>query len=276
MKLSVKYEIVGIGTVLICLAAKASLEPYHRWELAGFAVAMLTGLAISCLCRLIARLVVSALAVCLLLQQPLQAQSSDERLPAYAVSFTNGISITMPEDPHQEHLGIIAGGVCVVGGAALVGWLGYKLFNACMDAWEHQLTNNPAGGGEQSPTVPEPVPSPFVNDTIPGSQHGCQCTGAAPPAGQPLPLLIEHSSDGQQWTQVARGPSIGEPLWMPDTGFWRVTALPLVIDRDGTLHCPPGVLERSGDLRTWEVVAVNGADTDVAAEEGGFYRVRVQ
>jgi hypothetical protein len=94
-----------------------------------------------------------------------------------------------------------------------------------------------------------------------------------------LPLVIEHSFDNVIWSTVSYGVSIGQEVFVPDTGFWRARVLPLRIERfDGqtVLHCPPGVLEHATNLGgEWIPVAVHSADADVIAQEG-FYRVRVQ
>ena len=82
-----------------------------------------------------------------------------------------------------------------------------------------------------------------------------------------------------RWADVT-GPGlvVGRAYSMPDTGRWRAVVLPLKIRLgDGgsvVLDAPPGVLERSVNLRSWTPVGTNYNAVTTSADVG-FYRVRL-
>src|SRR4030095_14799959 len=126
----------------------------------------------------------------------------------------------------------------------VIGYIGAKVISACIKVKEFIVTNNAACGEcpleSPIPTAPGPVvtgPPPAPSD--------CVCD--APPAEeQPLPVEIQHSFDGRSWTPVATGVGIGSEFIMPDTGYWRLVPLPLVIERlecQLICHAPPRLRE---------------------------------
>jgi hypothetical protein len=220
------------------------------------------------------RIVMSALAVALSIQ-PLSAQEAPEPAPGYDWQFVTALRLSMPEQPGQEHMGLLGVGICAAGIVAVGGYIIVKVISACVNEYEYIVTNNAACGEcpAKSPPPTSPVPTPSGDPPTTGD---CQCS-APPAADQPLPLRLEHSFDEHTWTEVATGIGIGSQVVLPDTGYWRMVPLFVSISSvEGvlTVHAPPGVLEYSADLRAWSVVGTHTSPTDLPAQ-AGFYRVRL-
>lgn len=190
---------------------------------------------------------------------------SIEPLPAYAMSYQMSIGLTQDADGPQP-IGIIPAAICIGIGVGIIGYVGVKIISACLKIHENGVTNN-----QNKATLSSPVPDPS------GPPGTCACA-ASPPAGQPLPVVVEHSYDDQHWSTVAHGPLTGQWLDLPDKGYWRIRPLPLrieVLDGGVVLSVPPGVLEASRDLENWTVLVSSAIDFHWRAEPSTFYRVRM-
>jgi hypothetical protein len=259
-----KFESVATLTLLLGLLIPSFVlwwGEHPRTGALGFAVCL--GVVLRNIIRMLSNMVWLG-ALLALLTPDLPAQVAP--VPGYDYAFTGGMELSMPVHPEQPN--VIIGAICVGGVVLVAGWIGIKIISACLKVKEMQVTNN-AGCGQcplESPTSPEPVPTGL------GPPVSCACD--APPAeGQPLPLEIQHSYDGREWSTVASGIGIGSYFILPEEGYWRAVPMPLSITGK-VLHAPPGVLEYSADLSTWEAVAVHTQPTDLDAQPG-FYRVRL-
>lgn len=178
-----------------------------------------------------------------------------------------------PPDPEMAPAAIpvIGGAICVGVVVGVVGWVGIKIWEKCISIQVRRLTNAAPVDLMRSPTSPVPDP------TVTGG--ACDSCGDTVAIGDPLPIRIQHSADGDTWADVT-GPGVivGKAYSMPSTGRWRAVLLPLEIRRgqDGAvmLDAPPGVLERSVDLRSWTSVGTNYSSVTTIAGPG-FYRVRL-
>lgn len=182
-------------------------------------------------------------------------------LPASADTIGQRMSFPIPlqaEPPNRNP--VVVGVVCVVGAVVIVGWVGWRIW----DHWEDVQLNH--------------ATNPAPRGAVIGGQTGCDSHGYSPLGsyGDPLPIEVDYSPDGEQWSSVASGVRAGMEYYMPSTGYARARLISLTIERTDSgaiLHAPPGRLERSMDLVTWETVQVNYMAADIIAEAGMFYRV---
>ena len=280
-----KFEGIATGVSLFTLSGLATL--FHDSPKAlGLAVAVALGIILRHIISLASGWIVRAFALLLVaawLTPDCNAQAlpnEPEPAPGYDWSNVAALQMSVPEYPGQERSPIIAAAVCVGVAAGIAGYIGVRILCAIINNREHVVTNNAACGEcpQESPlpTSPVPTPAPSGANTV---TVCVQCSEAPDraPAGQPLPLRIEHSFDQATWTEVATGVAVGTEFTLPDTGYWRAVPLFLSLSNvDGvlTLHAPPGVLEFSSDLRSWESVGTFSTEHDLAAQ-AGFYRVRL-
>ena len=193
------------------------------------------------------------------------AQSTTQPPPETIPPFETDVSIqlltTNPDADRPQ--AVIPAAVCIGVGVGLIGWVGIKLWSACLDIQIRGLTNRDAGNIHAAA-------APSTSNPVIGS--GCAC-GISPTVDQPLPLLLEHSHDGQSWSTVSAGITTGERIFVPDTGTWRITPMKIVATRDA-LIVPPGTLETSTDLKEWVLVSVSASTRTIAPEANHFYRIR--
>lgn len=168
------------------------------------------------------------------------------------------ISVYMLEPDNPQPV-IIPAAVCAGIGAGIAGWIGIKIWSACLDIQLRGLTNKIVD--VTSPPVSTPNPT---GDVCP-----CQIQSW----GEPLPILLEHSTDGHTWTSVYEGLITGEQTFVPNNGQWRISPMKIVATRDSMI-VPPGTLETSVDLRTWSVLSVSYSGQTITPEPNHFYRIR--
>lgn len=276
-------------TMTVCiLMVGVGLVSKNRdaWIVAvGFFCGLFAQVGMNLICywhRQRAALGISATLVLALFAAPFKtagAEPPTQELPGYAFNYTTSINLMLPDGgPPQDRIAIIPAAVCFGILVGAVGYVAVKIISACVKEHEFIVTNNAACAAcpAESP-IQTGVPVPVVTGS--GQTPDCNSCAAPPPAaGQPLPVEIQHSFDRDHWVTVSHGISVGQELSLPDVGYWRAVPLSLRMERVENggliLHAPPGVLEHSTDLRNWDVVSVNTADTDLVAD-AGFYRVRV-
>lgn len=216
----------------------------------------------------------------LLAWQPCEAQTA--ATPAVGTEFM--IHASMPDVPGQERNNLVAG-ICVVGIVALGAYAVLKVVSACRKAQERRdaaMSNAAASplpfqmtAEETHALIGDP---PVVTGPTP-SGTDCGCDDPVP-AGERLPIIVEHSTDMREWRTAGFNIAVGEEIALPSDGFWRISPMRLQIDRlaAGTgalLTVPPGVLEWSDDLSTWLPIATNSMlATYQLVNAPGFYRVR--
>lgn len=182
----------------------------------------------------------------------------------FDVTLSTGPLDNNPDNPQA----IIPAAVCVGVGVGIVGWIGIKLWSACLNHQIHNLTNKPVAFQAAGDPITSPPNVPNTANPVTGS--GCMCEN--PPTVSPLPLLLEHY-DGQSWWPVSAGMIPGQQLFVPDTGTWRITPMRIIATRDSMI-VPPGTLETSIDLSTWNLVSVSEATRTITPEPNHFYRIR--
>ena len=198
---------------------------------------------------------------------PPTATPSPETVPPFETNVSIQLLTTnQPGDPQA----IIPAAVCVGVGVGIIGWIGIKLWSACVNMQIRNLTNK-AAVNIQAAAAPITSPPEIPSTSNPVTGSGCQCQ--PPHTVSPLPLLLEHSHDGQSWSPVSAGMTTGERIFVPDTGTWRITPMKIVATIDGMI-VPPGTLETSTDLKEWAVVSVSASGRTVTPEPNHFYRIR--
>ena len=308
-----KFELIATLAAIATLAVLACLSaPDVRLGCLGCALGIaLRHFGIAMALRLVGPSV-TALLVAAMVIAPVQAQNTVHRdAPTYVgepYDYGASVLIMLPDPNNQPEVGkipFIAGAICVGVFVGVVGWLGIKILRGVINVNEVIVTNNAAQPVilQKSPfpdELPDGATHPYSVSPLPVSVFpGAPGSDILVPNGydpvQPCPstfegatdilgdghtvaMLMEHSFDSTNWVTVARGIASGQTVVMPDTGFWRLRPLALrldVVNGQPTLHAPPGFLERSRDLRNWSTIADNSVDTDVPAEPGMFYRVRL-
>ena len=179
--------------------------------------------------------------------------------------FDLQLSTGIPDNQNNPQP-LIPAAVCVGVGVGIIGWIGIKIWSACLDIQIRNATNKPVANFQ---SAGDTIPSP-VNTSNPVTGSGCECQN--PPTIDPLPLLLEHY-DGNSWVPISVGVIPGQQSFVPDTGTWRITPMRIVATPN-SMVVPPGTLEESVDLRTWSVVSVNGSVRTVTPEPNHFYRIR--
>lgn len=186
-------------------------------------------------------------------------------VPPFEFDVTLATGIPDNQDNPQA---VIPAAVCVGIGVGVIGWIGIKLWSACLDIQIRGLTNKAAPNFQ---AAGDPITSPDVPSTAnPVTGSGCSC--GPPPTVSPMPLLLEHH-DGQSWSTVSAGMIPGQQLFVPENGTWRITPMRIIATRD-LMIVPPGTLETSADLRTWTLVSVSASTRTITPEPNHFYRIR--
>ena len=179
--------------------------------------------------------------------------------------FDLQLSTGIPDNQNNPQP-LIPAAVCVGVGVGIIGWIGIKIWSACLNIQIRNATNKPVANFQAAGNT---IPSP-VNTSNPVTGSGCECQN--PPTADPLPLLLEHY-DGQSWAPISVGMIPGQQSFVPDTGTWRIAPMAIIATRNAMI-VPPGTLETSADLRTWAVVSVSGSVRSVTPEPNHFYRIR--
>jgi hypothetical protein len=267
--------IASMAFAATSLALLALAYTDGKWKTVCVMLGILVGMSLQAGITRLSRIFWFSVLMLSLAVPDVTAQEPPEKFPAYQWDTVGALHVSMPVHPDQAGLGVIGGAVCIGVAAGLIGYVAAKVISACLKVKEFIVTNNAACGEcpQESPIPTEPVP--LVTGPRAASSE-CACD--APPAEeQPLPVQIEHSFDGRSWAPMVTGPGIGSEFMMPDTGYWRLVPLPLIIESiEGQLilHAPPGVLEHSDNLRDWTWVSTSRLASDIVAEPG-FYRVRL-
>jgi len=192
-------------------------------------------------------------------------------LPGTIAPFEFDVQISTVNDNQDNPQAVIPAAVCVGIGIGIIGWVGIKLWSACLNQQIRNLTNRPPANFQ---AAGDPITSPpNINTSNPVTGSGCSCEPpptVTPPA--PLPFLLEHYN-GQSWAPVSIGIVPGQQHFVPDTGTWRITPMRIVATPDSMI-VPPGTLEESVDLRTWAVVSVGASTRTATPEPNHFYRIR--
>lgn len=202
----------------------------------------------------------------LLQAAPSNAQSITQPPTGTTVPFEFDVSIGLYEQGPDNPQAVIPAAACIGIGVGIIGWIGIKLWSACLDLQMRNATNR-AVVNIQAAAAPITAPVGTINPVA----SGCSCMAQS--AGQPMPLLLEHSYDGQSWAIISSGMTTGEQSFVPDTGTWRITPMKIVATMDGMI-VPPGTLETSTDLKEWTLVSVSPEARTVTPEPNHFYRIR--
>jgi len=193
-------------------------------------------------------------------------------LPGTIAPFEFDLQLSSGIPDNQDNpQAVIPAAVCVGIGVGIIGWIGVKLWSACLDLQLHNATNRPANFQAAGDPITSPPGGPRTSNPVTSS--GCTCeppSTVTPPA--PLPFLLEHYS-GQSWVPVSVGMTPGQQHFVPDTGTWRITPMAIIATPDSMI-VPPGTLEESVDLRTWAVVSVSSSVHSVTPQPNHFYRIR--
>lgn len=197
---------------------------------------------------------------------PYSLPTEPETIPPFETDVSLQL-ITTNQDPDNPQPVIIPAAVCVGVGVGIIGWIGIKLWSACLDIQMRNATNKAI---MEFAAAGAPITSPIPIPTNPVTS-GCSCPPQ--PTAQPMPLLLEHSNDGKSWASISVGMTTGEQSFVPDTGTWRITPMRIIATRDGII-VPPGTLETSVDLRTWNVLSVSSSGQTITPEPNHFYRIR--
>lgn len=187
--------------------------------------------------------------------------------PPFEFDVTLSTGIQGNQDNPQA---VIPAAVCVGIGVGLIGWVGIKIWSACLDIQIRNATNK-AAVNIQAAADPITSPPDIPNTINPVTGSGCVCE--PPPTVSPMPLLLEHSHDRQSWYHVSVGMTPGQLVFVPDTGTWRITPMKIIATRNSMI-VPPGTLETSVDLRTWTILLVSSSVHTVTPEPNHFYRIR--
>jgi len=301
--------------MIILIVAGLATDPMMKFGLWSCAVGFgLRHLLVGVACRYFVGGMTAFLAAAMI-TAPVQAQNTAYRdAPTYVGEpYDYGASVLVmlpdPSNPNGQHevgkIPFIAGAICVGVFVGVVGWLGIRILRGVINVNEVIVTNNAAQPVilQKSPfpdELPDGATHPYSVSPLPVSVFpGAPGSDIFVPNGydpaQPCPstfegatdllgdghtvaMLMEHSFDSTNWVTVARGITAGQTVVMPDTGFWRLRPLALRLEVTASgpiLHAPPGILERSSDLRNWAVVSDNQADVELPAQAGTFYRVRL-
>lgn len=282
---SVRAESVGalvfISIMLVAIAFAWSIDIKYVHMYVGVIIGFLAHFAIIninryLLLRSMRRAGVTAVTSFALLCTP--SADAQEQLPGYAYDYEGSVSVSLPNpDGHVEKIGIIPVAACVAVVVIGGGYIAVKIISYCKrQVKKRDAAVSNALDEAQSPLLVPPSQIPVVTGPPPNTSACQECSGDVAPDGVPLPLLVQQSTDGETWSTVASGTSVGS-THVVEPGFIRLVAMPLrvsMIDGQVSVHAPPGVLEFCTDLKDWQPIATNYSETDFIAEPG-FYRVRL-
>lgn len=271
-----EWIIVSASAIIMLLLLETSLEDRHGW----FSYSLVGCIAIFLVTFLwnvrkgVRTGVLLALAVP---SGPLDAQSTPE--PA-RVTGDFMIHVSMPPLPGEEHVGVIVGACLAGAGLALGGYVIIKIVSACLNRYEHAVTN------ENNNPLPDPNKLPFYatgeatnshpTPTGPTPSGGGDCGCDNPAAPGKIAVIVQHSTDLVTWADVTTAPTLGQEIALPASGFWRIVPLRLsiaIVGGQAIVTTPAGILERHAYMDTWEPVVTNSSPATVAVSLG-LYRLR--